>query len=176
MNPSRKTLIIIYLVFLVIFFWQSASKKAAPLPAPVRITSDASSYTLPKTPTVSLINNTDAPVTVDTCRDIEVTANGVQKTNLPESFCRIVTIESHTVGPLFGQSKEDILQFQTSFADIPDVSLRFSYNQTDTENHSEVSVNIGHAGVFRLFFRTLFYNPVYNFFAALILIIPGHSL
>jgi len=96
MNPSKKTLIVIYLVFLVIFFWQSASKKAAPLPAPIRIVADAGSYTLPTTPLVSLINDTETPIIVDTCRDIEVTANGVQKIKLPEAFCRVVTIEGKT--------------------------------------------------------------------------------
>jgi len=101
MNPSRKTLIIIYLVFLVAFFWQSASKKAAPLPAPIRIIADAGGYTLPTTPVISLINETDADIVVDTCRDIGVTANGVQKTDLPEVFCRLITVATKTTAPLF---------------------------------------------------------------------------
>lgn len=92
MNPSRKTLIIIYVIFLVLFFWQSASKKAAPAPLPVRIVASAKSYTLPTTPVVSLINDTEKEIIVDTCRDIEVIANGVQKTTLPEAFCRSVTV------------------------------------------------------------------------------------
>jgi hypothetical protein len=91
MNPSRKTLIIIYVIFLVIFFWQSANKKAAPAPLPVRIVASAKSYTLPTTPVVSLVNDTDNEIIIDTCRDIEVVANGVQKTTLPEAFCRSVT-------------------------------------------------------------------------------------
>ncbi len=90
MTPSRKTLIIIYVIFLVIFFWQSASKKAQPVPMPVRIIANAKSFTLPTTPVVSIINDTDAAITVDTCRDIEVIANGVQKTELPKAFCRSV--------------------------------------------------------------------------------------
>ncbi len=176
MNPSKKTLIIIYLIFLVIFFWQSASKKAEPLPVPVRLVADAKSYTLPKTPLVSLTNDTDREVTVDTCHDIEVVANGVQKTTLPEAFCRSVVAPAKSTTPLFGQTKEDVLQFQESFANIPEVSLRFAYTQPDTTNRSEVTLTIGHAGYFRLFFRTVFYNPVYNLFAALVLILPGHSL
>lgn len=176
MNPSRKTLIIIYVVFLVVFFWQSASKKAAPVPLPVRIVASAKSYTLPTTPVVSIINDTEKEIIIDTCRDIEVIANGVQKTTLPEGFCRSVTVTAKWITPLFGTSKEDILQFQESFADIPDVSLRFSYTQPETENRSETTLTIGHAGVFRLFFRTFFYNPVYNLFAALVLIFPGYSL
>jgi YidC/Oxa1 family membrane protein insertase len=176
MNPSRKTLIIIYVIFLVLFFWQSANKKAAPAPLPVRIVASAKSYTLPITPVVSLINDTDKEIIVDTCRDIEVIANGVQKTSLPQEFCRTVTVAWKSATPLFGSSKEDILQFQESFANIPEVSLRFSYTEPETKNQSETTITIGHAGFFRLFFRTFFYNPVYNLFAALVLIFPGYSL
>ncbi|MBP6921437.1 membrane protein insertase YidC [Candidatus Gracilibacteria bacterium] len=176
MNPSKKTLIIIYLVFLVVFFWQSANKKAAPIPEPVRIIANSSSYTLPATPVVSLINDTKTDIIVDTCRDIGVTANGVQKTNLPEAFCRTVTATAQATTPLFGDSKEDIFQFQESFADIPEVNLRFTYTQFETTNTSETTLTIGHAGAFRLFFRTFFYNPVYNLFVALTLLLPGYSL
>jgi YidC/Oxa1 family membrane protein insertase len=35
---------------------------------------------------------------------------------------------------------------------------------------------VNKAGYFRLFFRTLFYDPVYNLLAALILVFPGYSL
>ncbi len=175
MNPSRKTLIIIYLIFLVIFFWSSLSRQNAPQPAPVRLISDAKSYTLPKTPVISLVNETENPLSVNTCTDIEVVANGLQKTSLPESFCREVEVPAGTVTPLFGQTKEDILEFQKSFAEI-EASLRFKYLQPDSETQPEVTINIGHAGIFRLFFRTFFYNPVYNLFVGLVLLVPGHSL
>lgn len=176
MNPSKKTLIAVYLVFVVIFAWQSASKKAAPLPAPVRITADATSFVLPNTPTVSLINESDAEVVVDTCRDIEVVANGVQKTKLPEAFCRTVAVAPKTTQPLFGKTKEDILTFQTSFEKIPETALVFNYTQVNTEIRSDVAFSISHAGYVRLFFRTFFYNPVYNLFVALVLLFPGYSL
>lgn len=172
MNPSKKTLIAIYLVFVVIFAWQSASRKAAPAPSPIRLVASASSVTLPTTPTVSLTNETDQTITVDTCRDVSVTANGVQKTTLPQKFCRTVEVVSRATTPLFGHTKEDILEFQESFANIPEVSLTFVYAQPETTVQSDVSVTIGHAGWIRLFFRTFFYNPVYNLFAALVLIFP----
>lgn len=176
MTPSKKTLIVIYLIFIVIWAWQSASKKAEPLPVPVRLVAEAKSYTLPKTPVLSIINDTDKDVTIDTCRDIEVVANGVQKTTLPEGFCRTVVAAPKSTTPLFGKTKEDVLQFQESFADIPEVSLQFAYTQPETTNRSEATITIGHAGYVRLFFRTVFYNPVYNFFAALIILLPNHSL
>lgn len=176
MNPSKKTLIAVYLVFVVIFAWQSASKKAAPVPPPVRIIADATSYTLPTTPIISLINESSESVIVDTCRDISVIANGVQKTDLPEAFCRTITVPTKTTEPLFGKTKEDILTFQTSFEKIPEVSLVFNYTQPNTDVHSDVAFSISHAGYIRLFFRTFFYNPVYNLFAALVLIFPGYSL
>ena len=173
---SKNILIIIYLVFVVVFFWQSASKKAQPAPIPVRIIADAGSYVLPKTPIVSLTNDTNAEVTVDTCRDIEVTTNGVQKSPLPSTLCHIVTAPAKTTTVLFGKVKDDVFTFQNSFANIPDTALEFTYTQPNTSNQSAVAITISHASYIRLFFRTVFYNPVYNFFAALIVILPSHSL
>lgn len=172
MNPSKKILIALYLIIFVIWAWQNASRKAAPLPPPIRLVASAASFTLPTTPTLSLINDTENPLTVDTCRDISVTANGVQKTSLPGEFCRTITVNAKTTTPLFGHTKEDILEFQESFANIPEVSLTFAYTQPETTTQSQTTLTIGHAGWIRLFFRTLFYNPVYNLFAALVLIFP----
>jgi YidC/Oxa1 family membrane protein insertase len=176
MNPSRKILIIIYLTFLVLWFWQNASKQAAPVPPTVRIVASAKNYTLPLTPVVSLINETDKEITVDTCRDIQVVANGVQKTALPQAFCRTVIAPPKSTTPLLGTAKEDIFEFQESFANIPKVTLSFVYTQPESSAPTEAVITIGHAGWLRLFFRTVFYNPVYNLFAALVLIFPGYSL
>jgi hypothetical protein len=146
MNPSRKTLIIIYLVFLVLFFWLQASKQAAPVPPAVRIVASAKNYTLPLTPVVSLINETDKEITVDTCRDIQVVANGVQKTALPQAFCRTVIAPPKSTTPLLGTAKEDIFEFQESFANIPKVTLSFVYTQPETSAPTEAVITIGHAG------------------------------
>lgn len=101
MNISKKTLIVLYLIIVVVFAWQSAKQKAAPLPPPVMIIADATSYTLPATPLVSLKNTSDKEVVVDTCRDIEVIANGVQKTTLPPTLCRTVKIPAQSIETLF---------------------------------------------------------------------------
>lgn len=176
MTPSKKTLIVIYLVFLVLLFWHDAQKKNAPTPAPVRLIANAKSFTLPVTPIVSLVNETGEPISIDTCRDVEVVANGLQKTELPASFCRKIEVSAKSITPLFGDTKEDILTYQERFANIPKVSLRFSYHISGSQDVSEVSVEISQAGWIRLFFRTLFYDPVYNLFAGLILVLPGNSL
>ncbi len=55
------------------------------------------------------------------------------------------------------------------------MTLRFTYTAPD-KVVSETTATVSKAGYFRLFFRTFFYNPVYNLFAALILVFPGHSL
>lgn len=54
-------------------------------------------------------------------------------------------------------------------------TLRFTYTGPDKVT-SEITLQIEKAGWVRLFFRTFFYDPVYNLFAALILIFPGYSL
>ncbi len=55
------------------------------------------------------------------------------------------------------------------------MSLRFTYTSPEKIT-SEITTTIQRAGWVRLFFRTLFYDPVYNLFATLILIFPGNSL
>lgn len=57
-----------------------------------------------------------------------------------------------------------------------DVTLRFSYTNPTTTELSEVQIEVGPAGLMRKFFRNVFYDPVYNLFAALILIFPSYSL
>jgi YidC/Oxa1 family membrane protein insertase len=175
MNPTKKTLLVIYGIFVLIMLYQSATRQPLPEPVSVRITSDATSYTLPKTPTISLINNSDSSITVDTCRDIKMMANGEEKATLPAALCRTVEVPAKTTTPLIGHEKSDILAFQDGFQNLPETALRFTYTQPGKEK-TEVNFTIGKAGIFRLFFRTVFYNPVYNFFAALLLVFPGHSL
>ena len=77
-NISCKIILLVYLVFAILWI-AFGPKKEATTPTPVQLITDARSYTLPKTPTVSLNNTTDAVITVDTCRDIQLVTNGVQK-------------------------------------------------------------------------------------------------
>lgn len=176
MNPTKKILLAIYGIFVLIVLYQSATQEPIPEPASVRIISDATSYTLPKTPTISLVNNSESPLTVDTCRDLKMMANGEEKATLPPTLCRIVTAPAKTTTPLIGHTKEDIITFQDGFQNFSETTLRFTYSQPDSETKTEVNITIGKAGLIRLFFRTFFYNPVYNFFAALVILLPGHSL
>ena len=173
---NKKTIFIIYALFLVMLMYQSFQKAAAPIPPQIRMIADASSYTLPTTPIISLINDSPSSVTVDTCRDIQVVANGIQKTTLPEELCRVVDAPAQSTVVLIGATPTDIEVFQEKFSDIPDVDLRWTYSQPESDVTSEMSFSIGKAGWIRLFFRTVFYDPVYNLFAALIVAIPGHSL
>ncbi len=176
MNSTKKILLAIYGVFVLIVLYQSATKEPTPEPASVRIISDATSYTLPKTPIISLVNNSEKSLTVDTCRDLKMMANGEEKATLPPTLCRIVEAPAKSITPLIGQTKEDIFTFQDGFQNLPETSLRFTYTQPESTTKTEVNITLGKAGFIRLFFRTFFYNPVYNFFAALVIILPGHSL
>lgn len=176
MNSTKKNLLAIYGVFVLIVLYQSATQKPAPEPASVRIISDATSYTLPKTPIISLVNNSEKSLTVDTCRDLKMMANGEEKATLPPTLCRTVEVPAKSITPLIGHTKDDIITFQDGFQNLPETSLRFTYTQPESTTKTEVNITLGKAGFVRLFFRTFFYNPVYNFFAALVLILPGHSL
>ncbi|MEI6711183.1 MAG: hypothetical protein WCK88_02910 [bacterium] len=69
--------------------------------APVRIITEASSYVLPKTPTVSMVNGTEAAITVDVCADMQLAVNGVTRPNSLEGFCRVIAVPAHSTTPLF---------------------------------------------------------------------------
>lgn len=101
MKSIRKFLIISYIIFLVIFTISTFTKPKPVPPAPVRIVSDLREYTLPKTPTVSLINDTEAVISVDTCADMQLTANGVTRPNSMQGLCRVVEVPAKSTTPLF---------------------------------------------------------------------------
>lgn len=176
MKSSRKILFILYIIFLGFLTLNMFTKPKPVPPASVRIVTDFPKYVLPKTPTVSLINDTDAAITVDTCADMQLAANGVTQPNSLQGFCRVIEVPAKTTMPLLGNTREDILTLQETFSVLTDtLTLRFTYTSPDKVT-SEVTTTVDKAGYFRLFFRTFFYNPVYNLFAALILILPGYSL
>ncbi len=176
MNPTRKTILIIYTVFVALFVLQISQKKDVPAPQSFEMTSDARSYTLPKTPVVSFVNRTEKTISLDTCRDIKVVTNGLQKSALPQALCRMHDIAPGTTQVLFGNEKGDIEIFQKSFSEISRIDLQFIYEPQDATQLASVTMSIEKAGMFRLFFRTFFYNPVYNLFAALVLLFPNYSL
>ncbi len=176
MKSSKKILFYIYLIFLVFLTVNMFNKPKPVTPVPVRIITDATSYVLPKIPVISLANDTEAAITVDTCRDMQLTVNGITKPNSLEGLCRTIEVPAKTKTPLIGKTRDDIILLQKVFSNITEkTTLRFVYTSPD-KVASEATVTVEKAGYFRLFFRTIFYNPVYNLFAALILVFPGHSL
>lgn len=176
MKNTRKILFTLYVVFLVFLTISMFNKPKPVAPVPVRIVTDAAKYVLPKTPTVLLINDTDAAIDVDTCADMQLTTNGITRPKSLEGFCRVVSVPATSKTPLFGDTREDIIAMQKAFSVLTDdATLRFTYTAPD-QVVSETTTTVSKAGYFRLFFRTFFYNPVYNLFAALILVFPGHSL
>lgn len=170
---SRKTLLILYVIFFVIFGIQLITREPLPEPASVRIIADAKSYTLPKTPIISLVNDTDTALQFNTCDRVTLLVGGISEQDLPPTLCREVEIPAHDSVSILGEKSEDVTLLQESFANISGkTDLRFVYADPESEIRSEVNTTIDTAGWIRLFFRHIFYNPVYNLFAALILLFP----
>lgn len=176
MKSSKKILFYIYIIFLAFLTVNMFNKPKPVTPVPVRIVTDAAKYVLPKIPVISLANDTEAAITVDTCRDMALVVNGLKKPNSLEGLCRTIEVPAKTKTPLIGHTREDIILLQKAFSTLTaKATLRFDYTSPDAVV-SEATVTVAKAGWFRLFFRTVFYNPVYNLLAALILIFPGYSL
>lgn len=176
MKSTRKILFLIYVVFLVSLTINMFTRPKPVAPIPVRIVTDFPKYVLPKTPIVSLVNESETLISVDVCADMQLTANGVTRPNSMEGFCRVVEVPAKTATPLVWHTREDILALQESLSVLTDeLLLRFTYTSPE-KVISEATATVNKAGYFRLFFRTFFYDPVYNLLAALILVFPGYSL
>jgi len=180
MKSTRKILLFAYIIFLGFLTLNMFTKPKPVPPAAVRIVTDFPKYVLPKTPIVSLVNSTESAITVDTCADMQLAANGITQPNSLQGFCRVIEVPAKTTTPLLGHTREDILTLQGTFEESiaalkNTLTLRFTYTSPDKVT-SEVTTTVDKAGYFRLFFRTFFYNPVYNLLAALILVFPGYSL
>ena len=68
-----------------------------PTPAPtstggITITTDQTSVVMPNIPVIHITNDSGAPVTIDTCRDISIQKNLVAVSGLPDAFCQNLTI------------------------------------------------------------------------------------
>lgn len=176
MKSTRKFLFFIYLVFLVSLTINMFTKPKVVAPEPVRIITDSAKYVLPKTPIVSLANDTESAISVDVCADMQLAANGITRPESMQGFCRIVEVPAQSKTPIVGHTREDIIALQAALANIDDsATLRFTYTSPE-KVLSEATVTVANAGWVRLFFRTFFYDPVYNLFAVLILVFPGNSL
>lgn len=100
MKSPRKILLFIYIIFLVSLTINMFTRPKAVTPVPVRVVTDFPKYVLPKTPIVSLVNETETSISVDVCADMQLTANGVTRPNSMEGFCRVVEVPAKTTTPL----------------------------------------------------------------------------
>jgi hypothetical protein len=145
MKSPRKILLLIYVIFLGFLTVNMFTAPKPVPPASVRIVTDFPDYVLPKTPTVSLINDTDTAITVDTCADMQLAANGITQPNSLQGFCRIVEVPAKTTTPLLGHTREDILTLQETLSVIKDtLTLRFTYTSPDKVT-SEVTTEVDKA-------------------------------
>ncbi len=144
------------------------------LPQPQKITAptneilllaESDSYVSPNIPVIKVQNTLTTPVTVDICRDFSIKKDRNLVTNPPKEFCQMLTLQSGAkeninLGPLYKL-------FQTPG------KYEFALTLNGKTVYADVVTDT--AGFFRSLFRNVFYAPIFNLFAFLISVIPGHS-
>lgn len=123
---------------------------------------------VPNLPNMWVVNSTASGVTLNPCQALSLTKDRVRLSEYPKAFCAPITVGSGAETPinfapiykLFATPGTFVFSLTTPDASAPDV-LTFTANDP---------------GAIRGFFRDVLYRPVYNLFAFLIHIIPGHNL
>lgn len=116
-------------------------------------------------PVIDIQNNTVNKVTIDTCKDLSIQKDYTQITNLPKDLCKVLTIEP---------GKKETLALGGLY-ELFQLPGKYDFRLTLDGKTTGVSVTEDTPGFFRSLFRTVFYAPVFNLFAFLLSVIPGHS-
>ena len=176
MENGNQLIQILFIALIVMFamnyFFPASNTKVTPVSTPqgVYLTSAQTDYIAPTIPTITINNHTSTPITLDTCRDISLQKDALVLSGgtvgFPHTFCRTVTVAAEGSGALVMDPLYRIFQSSGAF------SVHLSLAGTD---HT-VAFTLSDPGALRLFFRTVFYAPIYNFFVFLLYILPGNSL
>ena len=172
----KKFFLYLYLAFLIMFIfnWMNRPEPEEVIPPAVEFgTLAKDKYVLPKTPVFLVKNNTEQAIKINNCEHIEIRQNGAKRP-LPEELCQDIEVAPSSQEHVLGHTDAWIDLFQK----LGNVWLEFTfvYQQGDIDIKVSRDIVFKKPGTFRSFFRTVFYQPIYNFFVLLIELSPSHSL
>jgi len=159
---------ILLIFFLTLIILQFILPNPAKTPNPsnaLSLIAASNGYVSPDIPQLTIKNDTDATVMIDTCRDLIIQKDYTTLSNIPPVFCKTLAIGARTSEKLDLSSLYKLFQTPGEY----DFKINLDGKTFGTGVTGEVP------GFFRNLFRTLFYAPIYNLFAFLIDILPGHS-
>ena len=133
---------------------------------------ESKSVVIPNLPKITVLNNTSETVNILPCENISLYRNSQKITKLSEEypdFCKEIVVPAKSSEPL----KFDALyKFFASTVSEGDYNLDLI-----TENsENKIAFTVEKPGFFRSFLSTLVYQPIYNLFVGILIVLPGHEL
>lgn len=126
-------------------------------------------YVIPNIPQIQFYNSSTGAVQIDMCNDISLNYESKNITGIGEKFsekCGPITIESN-------QTK--ILDISPLYRVVNNPG-KYIFTLNTPLGEKSTFFEIEQPGIFRQFISTLIYQPIYNLFVAILLILPGHEL
>lgn len=128
------------------------------------------SVVIPNAPKIEILNQTATGVRFDTCKDITLSVDSRSVTRFEEGapkFCKTLSIAPGETASLPMEELSVLLS-----------KLPGKYLLTLNTPYGErvMSFSLSLPGAFRSLLTTVFYNPIYNLFVALLTFLPGHPL
>lgn len=158
-------LLVFFLTLIVINFVLPNPNTNQKLVNEVTIKALSDSYVAPDIPVIDIINNTEKDIALDTCRDLTIQKDYTPLSNVPPAFCKTLAVKAHTT------EKLDLAPLYKLFQSPGKYEFKA---QVDGKTIG-TGITEETPGFFRSLFRNLFYAPIFNLFAFLIAVIPGHS-
>lgn len=125
---------------------------------------------IPNSPKIEIINHTQSGISFDTCKDITLSVNSSTIGRLGEwapKFCQNLTISA---GNKVHIPLEELSLILAKKPGKYILTLKVPWWERTT------FFELSEPGAFRSLLTTVFYNPIYNFFVALLTFLPGHPL
>jgi YidC/Oxa1 family membrane protein insertase len=169
MKDRLLNFLLAFAAFLLVFnFFFPKPQQSVQPSGIISIHAAQSSLTVPKIPAITAFNNTSAPVSLDTCKDLEILKD-YQKIQIDApfaSFCKTLQVPSGTGAAI------DL----SVLAPVFENPGKYAFKLSLSGSQSVAEVEMTDRGAIRTFFTELFYKPVLNLFVFLLGVIPGHSL
>ena len=165
MKDRLLNILLVFFLTLIVLQFVLPSQKVPQATSGVSLVAAKDAYVAPDIPLLTVKNDTNQSISIDTCRDLTIQKDYTGLSNIPPAFCKTLSIAAHSsqnldLAPLYKL-------FQTSG--------KYDFKITLDGKTFGTGVTGDTPGFFRNLFRTIFYAPIYNLFAFLISILPGHS-
>ena len=161
MKKALDFLIIFLLTFLIVnLFIKDEEKK---LDWNITFASESSSYSIPASVWLEIINNSESSININTCEDIKVNNSG-DYINFEQEFCKDIEVKS---------GEEISINYSEQFAKFSSIG-NYVFEVELSEKRYLSQFEIENPWTIKKLFTTLFYAPIYNLMVFLIWIFWGN--